>query len=57
MRLILFLNVLNAAKAADFVTEDQKAVRIKLIFGHIRPKKTKFHSKMLNWRSKMVKFH
>ena len=26
MRLILFLNVLNAAKAADFVTEDQKAV-------------------------------
>ena len=28
MRLILFLNVLNAANAADFVTEDQKAVGI-----------------------------
>ena len=28
MRLILFLNVLNAANAADFVTEDQKAVKI-----------------------------
>ena len=29
MRLILFLTVLNAANAADFVTEDQKAVRFR----------------------------
>ena len=42
MRLILFLNVLNAANAADFVTEDQKAVRIKFIFGYFRPKKAEF---------------